>query len=76
MSKLICLQHPKYAGKESPVLSCKTCCGIFVSQIREDNLAADTEEAKREQRRQNVIKRRAAATSAAKGQIGFNPDLI
>jgi hypothetical protein len=34
MGRLVCILHPKYEGKESPVLSCKTCCGIFVAQIR------------------------------------------
>jgi hypothetical protein len=32
--KVICIRHPKYSGKESPVLSCKTCCGIFIAEIK------------------------------------------
>ena len=82
MSKLICLQHPKYTGKDSPVLSCKTCCGIFIGQIKEENnkgenATAPSKDMTKEQRRRNVVKRRAEASNASgKGRIGFNPDLI
>jgi hypothetical protein len=81
MSKLICLHHPKYTGKDSPVLSCKTCCGIFIGQIKEENLKADSDPiapvVDREQKRRDIIKRRAAASAeAGKGQMGFSPDLI
>lgn len=33
--KLVCIKHPKYDGNTSPVLSCKTCCGIFIGVIKE-----------------------------------------
>jgi hypothetical protein len=33
--RLICFNHPQYNGKDSPVLTCKTCCGIFVTSMKE-----------------------------------------
>jgi asparagine synthetase A len=33
-SAVICFRHPRYDGKERPVLSCKTCCAIFISTIK------------------------------------------
>lgn len=32
--QLVCIKHPKYDGKESPVLSCKTCCSTFVAALK------------------------------------------
>ena len=34
---LACIKHPHYDGTKSPTLSCKTCCGIFVSAIKQRN---------------------------------------
>jgi len=34
MGQVVCIRHPKYEGKESPVLSCKTCCSIFIAAIK------------------------------------------
>lgn len=33
-TRLICFRHPQYDGKDSPVLTCKTCCGIFVTAMK------------------------------------------
>jgi hypothetical protein len=35
MAKVFCFKHPQYSGAEAPVLSCKTCCGIFVAVVKE-----------------------------------------
>ena len=40
MKNLRCFSHPKYQGEGSPVLTCKTCCGIFISLIKEQNATA------------------------------------
>ncbi len=47
MSKLVCFKHPRYVGHESPVLSCKACCSIFIAEIKLQNSlkAADTQNA-------------------------------
>jgi hypothetical protein len=31
---LICFSHPSYQGTSSPVLSCKTCCSIFLATLK------------------------------------------
>ena len=41
MSHFICIKHPKYNGKTSPVLSCSTCCSIYVQDIKESKTAID-----------------------------------
>ena len=41
MQNLVCFKHPEYRGDASPVLSCKACCGIFISEIKAQNLAAN-----------------------------------
>lgn len=32
--EVICISHPKYKGESPPVLSCKTCCGLFIAAIK------------------------------------------
>jgi hypothetical protein len=71
MSKLICLAHPKYNGQDAPALSCKTCCGIFITQIKLDN---ENNMAEQDEKRRRVIQRRAA--SSKMGQSGLTPDMI
>ncbi len=71
MSKLICLSHPKYDGHDAPVLSCKTCCGIFIGQIKIDN---ENNQNMQEEQRRKVIQRRAAKSQM--GQSGITPDMI
>lgn len=39
MNKLVCFKHPEYVGNESPVLSCKACCSIFIAEIKNQNNA-------------------------------------
>jgi len=44
MARIYCFKHPSYDGNDSPVLSCKTCCGIFVATLkaqREDQAKLD-----------------------------------
>jgi hypothetical protein len=40
MGTLICFSHPTYKGKGSPLLSCKTCCGLFLAELRLKNAQA------------------------------------
>lgn len=39
MSNIACFKHPQYKGHSAPDLSCKTCCSMFVSRIREEQAA-------------------------------------
>lgn len=34
MRDLICIKHPDYDGQASPVLSCKSCCKIYIAEIK------------------------------------------
>jgi hypothetical protein len=36
---LICFKHPAYDGSSTPALSCKVCCSLFISVIKERNTA-------------------------------------
>ena len=40
---LICIRHPDYKGTTSPQLSCKTCCGMFLAELRRKNAVAGHE---------------------------------
>lgn len=40
MQNVVCFKHPTYDGSSSPQLSCKACCGIFLTEIRRQNAAA------------------------------------
>lgn len=35
MASLVCFSHPQYKGVEAPVLSCKSCCAIFVAAVKQ-----------------------------------------
>lgn len=39
MAKVICFKHSYYDGKDSPELSCKVCCSLFINSIREKKKA-------------------------------------
>ncbi len=34
IARVICFSHPKYDGRDSPILTCKVCCSIFVHTMR------------------------------------------
>ncbi len=34
MTNLVCLKHPRYDGRSTPELSCKSCCKIFVGALK------------------------------------------
>jgi len=29
-----CFQHPDYRGQDAPVISCKTCCHLFIKEVK------------------------------------------
>ena len=39
MKNVYCFKHPEYRGASSPVISCKTCCSIYISVVKEQNAA-------------------------------------
>lgn len=34
---LVCIRHPHYDGNTSPVLTCKTCCSLYIAVVKEKN---------------------------------------
>ena len=39
MRNLYCMSHPKYDGKSTPNLLCKSCCTIYVDAIKQETAA-------------------------------------
>lgn len=84
MAKVFCFRHPQYDGSESPVLSCKTCCGIFVAAVKEQaaKLSSSDPEmnmsdwfnTKRQQGSGN--EKIAAQQNKSTWKPGFSPDTI
>lgn len=31
---IICLQHPEYKAPDIPVIACKTCCQLFIDEVK------------------------------------------
>ena len=42
MNNVVCIRHPLYHGEESPDLSCKTCCEIYIAQILAESTSLGT----------------------------------
>lgn len=42
MAKIYCFAHPDYDSKQVPILSCKTCCGLYIQSIKEDNQTSES----------------------------------
>lgn len=36
---VICFRHPSYDGTTSPALTCKTCCGLFLAELKRQHTA-------------------------------------
>ena len=32
--KLICFKHPSYKGNGPPLLSCRSCCRVFLDEVK------------------------------------------
>lgn len=31
---IYCFQHPDYKGQDAPMISCKTCCHLFIQEVK------------------------------------------
>ena len=40
MKNVYCFKHHDYRGEGTPVLSCKTCCSLFIAVIKEQNASS------------------------------------
>ena len=74
MANLICIKHPDYDSQNPPVLSCKTCCSMYIVGIKEKHSAIKPHF--------NASKWVAEQTTRAKAAhdvddfTAFNPELI
>ena len=71
---VICFRHPDYDGTSSPVLSCKTCCGLFLAELKRQHAAkggqaVDTQTWLEDKKRQ-------AREATSQTDFGFNPGSI
>lgn len=65
MKNLYCFKHPEYRGEGSPILSCKTCCSIFISLIKEQNASQQGSMAPRDWIAEKARKAQAAYAAVA-----------
>lgn len=59
MGSISCIKHPRYNGKTSPVLSCKTCCSLFIHNIKKT----------REEEQKTVETAKDAASATTQNQL-------
>ena len=57
---LICFKHRDYNGGSAPVLSCNTCCKIFVEEIKSHHTRATEDFEPAEWLKQKSLEARAA----------------
>lgn len=72
---LICFQHPSYKGTTGPVLSCKTCCSLFVQHLKHQS-AMEQAHAKTAAAATNAAAMDMAKAAPANHNFGFNPQMI
>jgi hypothetical protein len=77
--KVICFRHPDYVGTSSPVLSCKTCCALFLAELKRQHAAKGSAQADASQWLDDKAREAREAQggqSEAKTNFGFNPTTI
>lgn len=52
-----CIRHPKYLGVKSPILSCNTCCKIFVDLMSKEVKSISPEETLKNKQKQFLSKK-------------------
>jgi hypothetical protein len=80
---LICFKHPSYSGNSAPVLSCNTCCKIFVDEIKahhtrntEDFKPAEWLKQKSKEARQAIADTQPAPIAVNESKYNFRPETI
>ncbi len=49
MGSIKCIRHPTYNGITPPILSCKICCGIFVSNLKDKQKSQTSSQSEKQQ---------------------------
>ncbi len=44
MNNVVCLRHPHYDTRTPPELSCKTCCSMYIQEIKRNQAAKRSQE--------------------------------
>lgn len=60
MMSLICFKHRGYNGSTAPILSCNTCCKIFVEEIKAHHTRTEEDFKPAEWLKQKSLEARAA----------------
>lgn len=69
---VICFRHPEYQGTTTPVLSCKTCCSLFIAAIKAKTpVKVDADMWLKEKSREAVATREEG--TAKRASYGFDP---
>jgi hypothetical protein len=77
--KVICFRHPDYVGSAAPVLSCKTCCSLFLAELKRQHAEKGAAPVNPSQWLDEKARQGREATTAkpeAKPNFGFNPSTI
>ena len=69
---LICFKHRDYNGSSAPVLSCNTCCKIFVEEIKSHHTRPAEEFKPAEWLKQKSLEARAAIAVSQTKKIAVN----
>lgn len=71
---LICIRHPHYDGNSSPVLTCKTCCSLYIAAVKEKNgMSSPGQKPASESDWLKEKKREAEAAMAKRSHAALNP---
>lgn len=74
---IVCIRHPHYTGSSSPVLTCKTCCSLYISAVKEKNHGSmSTQEVDKEgnwlqEKKQEIERQRRAQTKSGSPSSPF-----
>jgi len=75
-NRVICFRHPHYDGKDSPILTCKTCCGIFVTAMKAKMVQKDSDKTPKVSPRSESLYERLEMKNDETTIYGFNPSAI
>lgn len=80
---LRCFKHPSYVGSSAPVLSCNTCCKIFVEEIKahqarttDDFKPAEWLKQKSEEARKAIADQQPTPIAVNQTKYNFRPETI
>jgi len=80
MATIVCIKHPEYDGGNAPVLSCKTCCSLFLAELKNrqasEHGTTDPQRWLEDKAREAREALRRANPDNAKTKFGFDPQSL